>query len=192
MNSPSQRKPGAPVVGFNHNIGYKGRTFHVQTEDSGVQHGHVITHVFLGGNVLASVKKSYAADIALLAESEIFGAVRKLMEEQHKQMMRSLLAGQHDEEIARRTADNVYAPGVLAGGQKAPGLLVGGEMATPVPTPSASPRPVPTPSAQPRPVQRRTPAPPPRPVRPPPVGGDFALDEMILGFLAAEAAGTKR
>lgn len=178
-----QQKPGAPVVGFNHNIPYKGRTFHVQTEDSGPQHAHVITHVFLGGNILASTKSLYADLVAEFEGSELFAAVRKRMEEQHKAMMRELLAGRHDAEIARRSGGGVYEPGVLASGEKAPGLLVGGSLATPAtpatrppapaaaparapvaPTPTVTPTPVPSPRRPPAPTTARpTPPPTPRP-----------------------------
>jgi hypothetical protein len=37
------------VTGFNHNIKYKGKVYHVQTEDSGVNNPHIITHLFVGG-----------------------------------------------------------------------------------------------------------------------------------------------
>ncbi len=127
-----QHKPGQPVVGFNHNLNYKGRIFHVQTEDSGPQHGHVITHIFMGGNILASTKSSYAELLPLIDPGDIFGTVRKLMEEQHKTMMKGLGQGAHDAEIARRTGA-VYEPGVLANGNRAPGLLVGGDKLPPKP-----------------------------------------------------------
>ncbi len=42
------------VPGFNHNVKYKGQVFHVQTEDSGVENPHIITHLFLGGNIVKS------------------------------------------------------------------------------------------------------------------------------------------
>ena len=32
-------------VGFNNNVKYKERTFHIQTEDSGLDKPHVITHL---------------------------------------------------------------------------------------------------------------------------------------------------
>ena len=48
------------VTGFNHNIKHKGKVYHVQTEDSGVNNPHIITHLFVGGNILASKKTSYA------------------------------------------------------------------------------------------------------------------------------------
>ena len=81
------------VTGFNHNIKYKGRVYHVQTEDSGVNNPHIITHLFVGGNILASKKTSYS-DI-LNAES-LAEVVRELMEEQHKEMLRNLINGVYD------------------------------------------------------------------------------------------------
>ena len=48
------------VVGFNHNIKHKGKMYHIQTEDSGLENPHIITHLFVGGNILASKKTSYA------------------------------------------------------------------------------------------------------------------------------------
>ena len=57
MSAP---KAAAPVVGFNHNVQYGPRMYHVQTEDSGLPHSHYITHIFVGGNIVASMKSSYA------------------------------------------------------------------------------------------------------------------------------------
>lgn len=168
-------RPGAPVVGFNHNVSYRGRTFHVQTEDSGPQHGHVITHVFIGGNILASSRRSYAELVGITAPDVLSTTVRRLMEEQHKQLMKSLIGGAYDAEIARRTGGPVYEPGVLAGGERAPGLLVGGQPRPPVPparpmTPPPSARPAtPPPMARPAtppPMARPMTPPPPRPVMP--------------------------
>ena len=48
------------VNGFNHNITHAGRVFHVQTEDSGVNNPNITTHLFVGGNILASKRTSYA------------------------------------------------------------------------------------------------------------------------------------
>jgi hypothetical protein len=151
--SAQQHKPGAPVVGFNHNLNYKGRVFHVQTEDSGPQHGHTITHIFMGGNILASTRSSYTELLLTIDPGDLFSAVRKLMEDQHKAMMKSLLQGGHDAEILRRTGGTVYEPGVLAGGERAPSLLVGGDRSpTSVPPPvaratSIPPTPPPMPSS---------------------------------------------
>ncbi len=81
------------VTGFNHNIKYKGKVYHVQTEDSGVNNPHIITHLFVGGNILASKKTSYAD---ILNAENLAEVVRELMEEQHKEMLRNLINGVYD------------------------------------------------------------------------------------------------
>jgi hypothetical protein len=105
-------KPGAPVVGFNHNVQYGPRIYHVQTEDSGLPHAHYITHLFVGGNIVASMKTSYAERIS---ERNLAAAVRSLMEAQHKAMLKRLVAGEFNE-MAERLAATHYHPGVLADG----------------------------------------------------------------------------
>ncbi len=53
-------KPGrSPVLGYNHNLRYGGRTFHVQTEDSGQGYARVYTHLFYEGTILSSKKEEY-------------------------------------------------------------------------------------------------------------------------------------
>jgi hypothetical protein len=80
------------IPGFNHNIKHKGRIYHVQTEDSGPKHPHVITHLFVGGNIVASTKSTYAE----LLNGDYEPRVRAMMEEQHKSMLRSLINGAYD------------------------------------------------------------------------------------------------
>ena len=96
------------VSGFNHNITHAGRVFHVQTEDSGVSNPNIITHLFVGGNILASKKTSYAE---LLKAENLQELVRQLMEDQHKQMLRNVVKGVYDtvDQAAR-----AYQPGQLA------------------------------------------------------------------------------
>lgn len=81
------------VPGFNHNIKHKGRIFHVQTEDSGPKNPHIITHLFVGGNILASKKTQYAD---IVGQHDYEKTVRSMMEEQHKQMLRNLVNGVFD------------------------------------------------------------------------------------------------
>jgi len=82
------------VLGFNHNVMYKGEVFHVQTEDSGVANPHIITLLYRGGVILCSKKTSYA-DILKMGNLEV--VVEELMKEQHKEMMRRLKSGEFDE-----------------------------------------------------------------------------------------------
>jgi hypothetical protein len=74
----------SPLVGYNTNVRHKGKLYHIQTEDSGVSHPHVITHLFAdGGRIIASRKTGYAEH---LGAKELQSIVKKLMQEQHKAM----------------------------------------------------------------------------------------------------------
>ena len=101
------------VTGFNHNIKHKGRVYHVQTEDSGVNNPHIITHLFVGGNILASKKTSYAD---ILNVENLANVVRELMEEQHKEMLRNLINGVYDDIDA--VGAKHYQPGQIDMGAK--------------------------------------------------------------------------
>lgn len=94
------------VLGFNHNVNYKGEVFHVQTEDSGVKNPHIVTLLYRAGVILASKKTSYA-DILKIDSLE--AVVEDLMKEQHKDMMRRLKNGEFDSKILE-TAPPASAP----------------------------------------------------------------------------------
>ena len=111
-------KASAPVLGFNHNLKFGPRIYHVQTEDSGLPHAHYITHLFVGGNILASMKTSYA-DAA--NDPELQKTVRGLMESQHKQMVRRLVAGEFNAKV--EAVAQHYEPGVLASGESSPAAV---------------------------------------------------------------------
>jgi hypothetical protein len=82
------------VLGFNHNVVYKGEVFHVQTEDSGVRNPHIITLLYRGGVILCSKKTSYAD---ILTMDNLESVVEELMKAQHKELMRRLKSGEFDE-----------------------------------------------------------------------------------------------
>ncbi|MCP4604080.1 MAG: hypothetical protein GY847_26755 [Proteobacteria bacterium] len=87
-------KPHSPLVGYNTNVRHAGKLFHIQTEDSGVGHPHVITHLFTQGTILATKKTSYAH---LLEEENLEAGIRLLMKDQHKGMFIELRDGVHDQ-----------------------------------------------------------------------------------------------
>jgi hypothetical protein len=149
-------KAVAPVVGFNHNVKYGPRVYHVQTEDSGLPHAHYITHLFVGGNIVASMKSSYAAKAG---EPDMPRVVRGLMELQHKAMLKRLVAGEFDE-LAERLSAPHYEPGVLADGTHTASYVNTGAAAAPS---TAKPPPAVRPVARPAPV-----APKPAPSAPKP------------------------
>lgn len=87
-------KAPSPLLGFNNNVRHKGRVFHIQTEDSGIRHPHIITHLFAdGGRILKTTKTSYAEHIGHEALTE---TVRAMMQEQHKAMFIALRDGKFD------------------------------------------------------------------------------------------------
>lgn len=87
-------KAPSPLLGYNNNVRHKNRVFHIQTEDSGVKHPHVITHLFMdGGRILKSVKRSYAEHVGSDGLADV---VRGMMKEQHKAMFIALRDGQFD------------------------------------------------------------------------------------------------
>ncbi len=93
------------LSGFNTNFRYRGVLFHVQTEDSGRANPHVITHLFHGGNIIASEKQEYSA---LLGDADIETAVRKMMEGQHKAILKQLSRGGHDQAICERLGPDIF------------------------------------------------------------------------------------
>lgn len=84
----------SPLLGYNNNVRHRGRVFHIQTEDSGLKHPHVITHLFAdGGRILKTVKTSYAEHVGT---EKLEAKVRELMKAQHKSMFMSLRDGEFD------------------------------------------------------------------------------------------------
>ena len=88
------------IPGYNHNVKYRERIYHVQTEDSGVENPHIITHLFVGGNIVESRKTSYAD---IVKSERLKEMLVELMQDQHKAMLRDLISGRFDGKIAERS-----------------------------------------------------------------------------------------
>jgi hypothetical protein len=80
------------LVGYNTNVPYKGKLYHVQTEDNGLKNPLVVTLLYFKGTILASKKSSYSH---LVGNPDYKEKVRELMKEQHKAMMKELIRGMH-------------------------------------------------------------------------------------------------
>jgi hypothetical protein len=152
------------LSGFNTNVRHRGVLFHVQTEDSGRNHPHVITHLYHGGTILASEKSSYRE---LLGASDLTDKVRGLMEGQHAAMLKRLRAGELDEMLAERLGPEVFAAG--PGETKAAGASGLTQRAAPRPAP-AHPGLTPRPGA----------------------AADRPLDELILDYLVETTRRARR
>lgn len=92
-------------VGFNNNVKYKSLVFHIQTEDSGLDKPHIITHLFAdGGRVIKSHKRTYAREVG---REDVVPYVRHLMKGQHMEMAILLRTGRFDEVIAGRAIGGI-------------------------------------------------------------------------------------
>jgi hypothetical protein len=80
-------------TGYNTDFIYKGKSFHVQTEDSGVKNPIIVTLLYRDGKILSSKKMSYAD---ILKADCLDSAVADLMKEQHKQMIKDLKNGKFE------------------------------------------------------------------------------------------------
>jgi len=85
------------VPGFNHNIKHKGKLYHIQTEDSGVDNPHIITLLYHAGTIISKKKTSYADIVQMQQLPQL---VKELMEEQHKAMLRDLVKGGYDKGVS--------------------------------------------------------------------------------------------
>ena len=95
IKKPSFRRA---QVGFNNNMKFRDQVFHVQTEDSGLDKPHLITHLFAdGGRVIKSHKRSYASEVA---RPDVSPYVRQLMKAQHMEMVLMLREGKFDDILA--------------------------------------------------------------------------------------------
>src|SRR4029453_3705915 len=97
MRRPSFRRA---QMGFNNNIKFNDRLFHVQTEDSGLDQPHIMTHLFAdGGRVIKSHKRNYDEHVR---RTDIAEFVRMLMKGQHLEMVLMLREGRFDPIIEGR------------------------------------------------------------------------------------------
>ena len=83
------------ITGYNTDVEYNGRIYHVQTEDKGASNPVIESLVYVGGEILASVRTPYAElsgggeDGAILAER---------LETQHHRMIMNVRQGKFDPE----------------------------------------------------------------------------------------------
>jgi hypothetical protein len=83
------------LTGYNTDFVYKGKNFHVQTEDNGLNNPVIVTLLYREGKILNSRKVSYAD---ILKADCLDNVVRDLMKEQHKQMIKDLRDGKFENE----------------------------------------------------------------------------------------------
>ena len=81
------------ITGFNTDVKHKNRVFHIQTEDKGDANPCVESLVYVGGEILATKRTSYAE---VVREGGDDHAVQDLMEQQHRTMIAAVQRGRFD------------------------------------------------------------------------------------------------
>ncbi|HEX5708899.1 MAG TPA: hypothetical protein VFX96_16485, partial [Pyrinomonadaceae bacterium] len=118
------------ITGFNTDIEHGGTTYHVQTEDKGLDTPIILSLVYVGGAILASKRAPYDD---LIAEGFDEGTLTERLQRQHKLICAAVKAGRVDDLKRMGQAE----PEVKAkkAGRKKPAPA-------PAPAPSPSPAPI--------------------------------------------------
>lgn len=82
------------ITGFNTDIKYNDKVYHIQTEDKGLANPYVESLVYVGGEILASKKTSYAEQAKGGADEKWIG---QLMEQQHRTMIAAIKRGRFEQ-----------------------------------------------------------------------------------------------
>jgi hypothetical protein len=97
------------ITGFNTDIKHNDKVYHIQTEDKGLQNPYIESLVYVGGEILASKKTSYAEQAKSGVDEKWIGS---LMEQQHRTMIAAIKRGRFDQpaDATKVTAVHPVAP----------------------------------------------------------------------------------
>lgn len=191
------------ITGYNTDVRHQDVVFHVQTEDKGSANPNIESLIYIGGQVVAAKRASYAD---LLAAGEGETAVVARMERQHRLMIAAIRSGRFDEKLselaAMQSPKEEAAAGPGAGREVARGaaaVSAGAVPSTSARRSTAAPRPpgaargrVAAGLASPTLGSETVSSGGAEPLPDLPVAAEAAaiadsLDQVILGYLAAEA-----
>ena len=157
------------ITGFNTDIKYGGVTYHVQTEDKGVDSPLILSLVYVGGAIIASKRTRYE-DLVKTGFDE--KELTERLQRQHKLICAAIKQGRV-EDLKRMAGPNGGAQGAEAGGASTAGRKAGGqrrkrsEPETPAPPAAEPPTAPPSAEAGERPVVKANGAPPVEPASEP-------------------------
>jgi hypothetical protein len=83
------------ITGYNQDVVYKGKVYHVQTEDRGDTNPVIETLIYAGGEILSSLKTPYKD---LLAKGGQEADISALLEKQHRKVVVDIKLGKHAQE----------------------------------------------------------------------------------------------
>ncbi|HEX8149476.1 MAG TPA: hypothetical protein VF591_20005 [Pyrinomonadaceae bacterium] len=109
------------ITGFNTDIPYDGVTYHVQTEDKGLDTPLILSLVYVGGHIIASKRTPYAD---LISKGFDEGVLTERLQRQHKLICAAIKSGRV-EDLKRMSGPNGGSAqpeaDAAAGGRKAAG-----------------------------------------------------------------------
>jgi hypothetical protein len=88
------------ITGYNTDVRHNDVVYHVQTEDKGLSNPCIESLLYVGGQILANKRTSYAELLADKGER----AVAALMDHQHRTMIAAIRAGKFDKKLAAMRA----------------------------------------------------------------------------------------
>ncbi|MBI1949930.1 MAG: hypothetical protein HYS34_01025 [Acidobacteria bacterium] len=94
------------VTGFNTDVQHDDRTYHVQTEDKGVQNPIIETLIYVGGEILAARRTSYAD---LLSTGVDEKEIAERIESQHNRMILDVREGRYDSKKIRPFGEGIIS-----------------------------------------------------------------------------------
>jgi hypothetical protein len=158
------------ITGYNTDVRHNEVVFHVQTEDKGLGNPLIESLVYVGGQVLASKRASYAE---LLADGKEEKDIVTLMDHQHRTMIAAIRHGKLDAKVAELlgTRQTGQIPKLAPPPVSRPEVL-------PATPPPPSPAVAAEPAAE---IPSKLPPLPPKPAR------ERTLDQVILEYLTNEA-----
>ncbi|MCX7830524.1 MAG: hypothetical protein N2445_05640 [Acidobacteria bacterium] len=94
------------ITGYNQDVVYKGKVYHVQTEDRGESNPIIETLIYVGGEILSSYKTSYKEMLDKgCSESEIAA----LLEKQHRKIVVDIKLGKHAKEPEKSFGEGIVS-----------------------------------------------------------------------------------
>jgi hypothetical protein len=81
------------ITGFNTDIRHNEKVYHIQTEDKGLANPYIESLIYVGGEILASKKTSYAEQVKTGVDEKW---IASLMEQQHRTMIAAIKRGRFD------------------------------------------------------------------------------------------------
>ena len=116
------------ITGYNTDVRHGEVVYHVQTEDKGISNPFIESLVYVGGQVLASKRASYAE---MLAEGKDEKDIVALMDHQHRTMIAAIRHGKLDAKFAALAASRQTGQHAVIGRSPTSGQPLVGRMQPP-------------------------------------------------------------